>query len=71
MVELSYLLMTVGKTTALTMWTFVGKVVSLLNPELYNSKSYVFKLIFPTKTMQLTPTSTSVFAVLFEILLTL
>ena len=30
MIELSHPFMTLGKTTALTMWTFVGKVVSLL-----------------------------------------
>ena len=29
-VQLSYLYMTTGKTTALTRWTFVGKVISLL-----------------------------------------
>ena len=30
MVQFSYLYMTTGKTTALTIWTFVGKVMSLL-----------------------------------------
>ena len=30
MVQLSHPYMTTGKTTALTMWTFVGKVISLL-----------------------------------------
>ena len=30
MVQLSHLYMTTGKTTALTRWTFVGKVLSLL-----------------------------------------
>ena len=30
MVQLSNLYMTTGKTTALTRWTFVGKVMSLL-----------------------------------------
>ena len=30
MVQLSYPYMTTGKTTALTTWTFVGKVMSLL-----------------------------------------
>ena len=30
MVQLSHLYMTTGKTTALTIWTFVGKVMSLL-----------------------------------------
>ena len=29
-VQLSYLYMTTGKTTAMTRWTFVGKVMSLL-----------------------------------------
>ena len=30
MVQLSYPYMTTGKTIALTLWTFVGKVMSLL-----------------------------------------
>ena len=30
MVQLSHLYMTTGKTIALTIWTFVGKVMSLL-----------------------------------------
>ena len=30
MVQISHLYMTTGKTTALTVWTFVGKVMSLL-----------------------------------------
>ena len=30
MAQLSYLYMTTGKTIALTIWTFVGKVMSLL-----------------------------------------
>ena len=30
MVQLSHLYMTIGKTTASTIWTFVGKVMSLL-----------------------------------------
>ena len=30
MVQLSHLYMTTGKTIALTIWTFVGKVISLL-----------------------------------------
>ena len=30
MVQVSYLYMTTGKTTAFTSWTFVGKVISLL-----------------------------------------
>ena len=30
MVQLSHLYMTIGKTIALTIWTFVGKVMSLL-----------------------------------------
>ena len=30
MVQLSHLYMTTGKTTALTRWTFVGRVMSLL-----------------------------------------
>ena len=30
MVQLSHLYMTTGKTTALTRWTFIGKVMSLL-----------------------------------------
>ena len=35
MVQLSHLYMTTGKTIALTMWTFVGKVMSLLFHTLY------------------------------------
>ena len=31
MVQLSHPYMTTGKTVALTMWTFVGKVMSLLH----------------------------------------
>ena len=31
MVQLSHLYMTIGKTIALTIWTFVGKVMSLLS----------------------------------------
>ena len=34
MVQLSYLYMTTGKTIALTIWSFVGKVISLLFNEL-------------------------------------
>ena len=30
MVQLSYLYMTIGKTIALAIWTFVGKVISLI-----------------------------------------
>ena len=30
MTQLSHLYMTTGKTTALTLWTFVGKIISLL-----------------------------------------
>ena len=30
MAQLSYLYMTIGKTIALTIWTFIGKVTSLL-----------------------------------------
>ena len=30
MVQLSHLYMTIGKTIALTIWTFVGKVMALL-----------------------------------------
>ena len=30
MVRLSHLYMTIGKTIALTIWTFIGKVISLL-----------------------------------------
>ena len=35
MVQLSHLYMTIGKNTALTRWTFVGKVMSLLFNMLY------------------------------------
>ena len=34
MVQLSYLYMATGKTTALTRWTFVGKVMSLVSNRL-------------------------------------
>ena len=35
MVQLSHLYMTTGKTIALTIWTFVGKVMSLLSNTLF------------------------------------
>ena len=35
MVQLSHLYMTIGKTIALTIWTFVGKVMSLLSNTLF------------------------------------
>ena len=34
MVQLSYLYMTTGKTIVLTIWTFIGKVVSLFSSTL-------------------------------------
>ena len=37
MVQLSHLFMTTGKTTALTIWTFVSKVISLLFNTLYST----------------------------------
>ena len=37
MVQLSHLYMTTGKTTALTIWTFVSKVISLLFNTLYST----------------------------------
>ena len=42
MVQLSYLYMTTGKTIALTRWTFVGKVMSLL----FNALSRFFIAFF-------------------------
>ena len=42
MVQISYLYMTTGKTVALTMWTFVSKVMSLL----FNMLSRSSKLSF-------------------------
>ena len=43
MVQLSYLCMAIGKTTALTIWTFVGKVMSLI----FNMLSYFVIAFFP------------------------
>ena len=43
MVQLSHPYMTTGKTTALTRWTFVGKVVSLL----FNMLSRFVKALLP------------------------
>ena len=43
MVQLSNLCITTGKTTALTRWTFVGKVVSLL----FNTPSRLIKTFLP------------------------
>ena len=47
MVQLSYLYMTTGKTIALTIRTFVGKVMSLLINTLYSKvrRSYGFKWV--------------------------
>ena len=42
MVQLSCLYMTTGKTIALTIWTFVGKVISLLFNRLSRSKHLLF-----------------------------
>ena len=44
MVQLSHLGMTTGKTIALTIWTFVGKVISLL----FNTLS-IFVIAFLTR----------------------
>ena len=43
MVQLSHLYMTIGKTTALTIWTFVGKVMSLL----FNTLSRFVRAFLP------------------------
>ena len=51
MVQLSYPYMTTRKTTALTIWTFVGKVMSLLFKML--SK---FVMVFPPRTKCQVPT---------------
>ena len=42
MIHLSHLCMTAGKTIALTIWTFVGKVLSLL----FNMLPNVFVIVF-------------------------
>ena len=36
MIHLSHVYMTTGKTIALTVWTFVGKVMSLLSNMLFS-----------------------------------
>ena len=43
LVQLSHLYMTTGKTTALTWWTFVGKVMSLLLTHCLGCHSYSSK----------------------------
>ena len=43
MVQLSHLYMLIGKTTILTIWTFVGKVMSLL----FNTLSRFVRAFFP------------------------
>ena len=48
MVQLLHLYMTTGKTTALTSWTFVGKVMSLL----FNTLSR-FVIVFLSRTKHL------------------
>ena len=45
MIQLSYLYMTYGKTIALTIWTFVGKVMSLLFNMLSSSCTVISKQI--------------------------
>ena len=47
MVQLSHPYMTIGKTTALTRWTSVGKVMSLL----FNMLSRFVIAFLPRKTM--------------------
>ena len=43
MVQLSHLYMTTGKTKTLTLWTFVGKVISLI----FNVLSRFVVAVFP------------------------
>ena len=54
MVQLSHLYMTTGKTIAWTMWTFVGKVMSLLLNTISRfaiAESNYFLLQFPTSSL--------------------
>ena len=62
MVQLSHPYMTTGKTIALTMWTFIGKVTSLLFNMLYR-----FVIAFlPRSKCLLISWLQSPFAVIFE-----
>ena len=45
MVQLSHLYMTIGKTRALTIWTFVGKVTALLFNMLSRWASLVAQMV--------------------------
>ena len=49
MVQLSHPYMTTGKTIAVTMWTFVGKVMSLL----FNTLSRLVKTFLPRRNIVL------------------
>ena len=62
MVQLSYLYMTTGKTIALTVWTFVGKVMSLL----FNTLSRIVIVFLPRSKHLLSPWLQSPSAVILE-----
>ena len=61
-VQLSHLYMTVGKTIALTRWTFVGKVMSLL----FNMLSRLVKIFLPRSKRLLISQQQSPSAVILE-----
>ena len=62
MVQLSHLYMTTGKTIALTVWTFVGKVMSLL----FNMLSRLVITFLPKSKHLLISWLQSPFAVILE-----
>ena len=62
MVQLSHLYMTTGKTTALTRWTFVGKILSLL----FNMLSRLLITFLPRSKCLLTSWVQSTSAVILE-----
>ena len=57
MVQLSHPYMTTGKTMALTRWTFVGKVMSLLFTEIEYYNSLKMLLSFESVFLMLSTTS--------------
>ena len=61
MVQLSHLYMTTGKTIALTIWTFVGKVMSLLFHTLSR-----FAIVFLPRSSHLISWLQSPYAVILE-----
>ena len=62
MVQLSYLYMTTGKTIALTIWTFVSKVMSLL----FNTLPRLVKALLPRSKYLLISCLQSLTAVILE-----